>query len=358
MPQPMNNLAIKRIAIHQIFERTEDKQMKDPRYNNVLTQLSNEGTNTLCQRVTDALGNNSHSIDMDIVRTEINSTFQVMAQMLYKDNDSFLGLSKEVAKKLAQSQSKRNIPGGIIVIFDGTVGPRNLRYIATIKAESQAGFALESSDINVIILKYISELLLTPQQKLYKIGMFVEKVSNSNIESMRSADEFDAIIYDQNMNNAETRNAALYFYETFLGCTIKISSKKYTQNFYIETREFINKLDISDEDKFDYHNSLYDYLKMSRETTVSINDFSNRYFEPEIIDRYNEHMRSKNFPANAIMKDIEYIKNKLRRRQIKFTSQVRISAPSENFENLVQIVPQENNTVTTMLRIQGKIEEQ
>lgn len=356
MPLPMINLNIRRIAIHQVFERTETGDIRPPRYNSILTQLSEEGLNTLCQRVTDALGNNSHSIDMNIIRAEENSTFQILVRMIYEEDAQFLNMSKIIADKLAQCQANRRIPGGILVVFDGTVGNNNLKFIAVIKAESQAGFALEAANSTEILLRYISELLLTPQQKLYKIGMFVEKEPIEDGTDMRSADEFYAVVYDQNMNNTETRNAALYFYKSFLGCAPHESSKKLTREFYTYTKDFINDLNVSDEVKVDLHNSLYDYLKMSRETTISVNDFASRYFEPEVIDNYTLFMRNKSFPANAVYKDIEYIKPKLRRRQIRFTSKVKIIAPSEDFGNLVHIVEQDETGTT--IKIQGKIEEQ
>lgn len=355
MTVQMNNLSINRIAIHQIYERDENREVRRPKYNNVMTRLPEDGLSALCERVTTALGNNSHSLQMDIVKVDIASTFQMMAKMLYLDDGRFLEESKKLADKLAQCQSTRRIPGGILVVFDGTVGNDELKYIATIKAESQGGFALEAADNVDILLRYISELLLTPQQKLYKIGLFIERNPNIDVQ-LQGADDFYATIYDQNMNNAETRNAALYFYESFLGCVIHASNKKLTRDFYNNTKEFISTLNVADEQKVDLSNSLYDYLKMSRETIISVNDFATRYFDPRTIDTYKQHMRSKNFPANAISKDIEYLKNKLRRRQIKFTSKVKITAPSDNFHQLVRVVTQNENETT--LCVQGKIEEQ
>ena len=44
------------------------------------------------------------------------------------------------ADKLADAQQAKNLPGGILVVFSGTVGPASHPFVGVIKAEKQSGF--------------------------------------------------------------------------------------------------------------------------------------------------------------------------------------------------------------------------
>lgn len=352
MPELMN-LNIQRVALHQVFERDQDRSIVPPRLNTRLSVLGVDGIQALKDRIIHALGRNSSSLQMSIVKADDTSCFQCMAKMIYLPDGEFLEHSKLIAQKLAEAQTSRAYPGGIIVLVSGTVGPANKKYIAAIKAESQSGFALNQSDLDLL---FMDQLLLTPEQKLYKIGMFIEAQRCPDTTLSRSPDEFEAFVYDRYMTQSETRTAAMYFYEAFLGCTIHASNKKLTRDFYTHTKGFIKHLDKPDSVKIELQNALYDYLKVSRDPVISVRSFAERYFEPALIDRYTEHMANNNFPANSVSKDTELIKNKLRKRRIKFTSNVQIIAPSENFDELVRVIEQQDDAM--IVRISGKIEAQ
>jgi nucleoid-associated protein YejK len=349
-------LNIKRLIVHQVFIRSEDRQMQPPRFNNVLTNLNPEGLQLLQARVVNALGDDSHSIEMEIANVSDSSIFSISANMIYNNDEEFISNSKIITTNLAEAQLSRNIPAGIVVIFDGTIGEDSHKFLCIIKAEMHGGFYLEDSDQEQFGLKYLQKLLLTPQQKLYKIGMFIEKNVPAEFAAPRNVDDFQVFVFDQNMSGAEMSKAALYFYETFLGCTISPSNKKLTRDFYINTKDYINSLDIDDETKVDLNTALYTYLKTSQSNTISISDFSAQYMTPESRDEYNTFMASKGFPCNAIPKDTTLIKSRLQKRRLRFTSNVNIEAPSEQFGELVEVIGYQDNKTT--LRIQGRIKEQ
>ena len=351
----LSNLKMKRICIHQIYEMNEEREIVTPKYNNELTKLNNEGIDTLQDRIINALGGESHSIQMDIDDNSENGTFQIMVNMLECEDNEFIEKSKKIALKLAQSQNSRKIPGGIVVVFSGTVGCNNKAVVGVIKAEIHSGFTIEDKT-NSIILEYLSKLLLTPQQKLYKIAVFIEDNQNDSKEGLRNTDDFTTFIYDHNMNQSETKEAATYFYQSFLGCKIHHSNKKLTRDFYDDTREFINQLGVPDEQKVDMNTALYTYLKVSNETNISIHDFSKQYLKQNQRDAYEDFMETKEFPNSAIVKDLTYLKRRLKIRKIKFSSNVSVTAPSENFKDLVEISGHENGK--TILKVQGHIKEQ
>ncbi|MFC2038967.1 hypothetical protein ACFLUG_04280, partial [Chloroflexota bacterium] len=101
-------------------------------------------------------------------------------------------------------------------------------------------------------------------------------------------------------------------------------------------------------------NSLYSYLKVSQSNIVEISGFAQDYLEPSYRDGYRTHMTQKNLPEHAISKDLSYLTNKLRRRQIHFSSKVRIIAPADRFNEIVDIRGSENGR--TIVSIEGNIE--
>ncbi|GIN60518.1 hypothetical protein J27TS8_05110 [Robertmurraya siralis] len=351
------NLVIEKIILHQIYERNEDREIVAPYFSQTLADLDVRGLNVLQERIVDALGNNSHSIEMYISNDGGNPTFQFLTEGIYQDDLEFIEMSKKVTYKLAEAQTTRNIPGGVVVIFKGRMGVPSKKIIGVIKAETHEGFVLNNEEVD-LNLEFLSNLLLTPQQKLYKIGLFVEEnvVETVNIPTERDSKDFRAFIYDHNVARTESSSAALYFYNTFLGCRISPTNKKLTKDFYFETKKFIDSLNIEDEHKIDLNHALYSYLKTSQNNTVEVGSFANEYLTPEVRDDYCSYMEEQGVPSNAIVKDLELIKGKLKLRKIRFTSSVSITVPSDKFKELIEIVGYENNKTT--IKVKGRIEAQ
>jgi len=65
-------------------------------------------------------------------------------------------------------------------------------------------------------------------------------------------------------------------------------------------------------------------------------------------------MIDNNLREHAFTKDLSYLKNRLRRRNIRFSSDVRISAPSDRFGELVEIRNREDGK--TIVAIEGTVE--
>ena len=159
------------------------------------------------------------------------------------------------------------------------------------------------------------------------------------------------------MTSAETRQAAQYFYDTFLGCSFSPSAKKLTSDFFTFTKQFIDESSYPDELKYDLHTSLYTYLKVSHHPTIQVATFASEYLEtPVQKDNYQKFMAEKGVPTNDFPRDLTYIVNKLKHRNLKFTSHVTIVGPSNNFNELVKIKGQEDGS--TIVSIEGKVEHQ
>src|SRR5690606_1411495 len=116
----------------------------------------------------------------------------------------------------------------------------------------------------------------------------------------------------------ETRSAAAYFYQHFLGMDIQKSSKKLTKEFFEFTRDYIGSASLSEEEKLDAKDSLRVELKSSS-AIISVSDFAESYLPESIKADYVRHMEQRGFPRNSVAKDTQFVAARLRRpRKLKF----------------------------------------
>lgn len=349
------NLRLKKIVIHEIFKRKDDGTIESPKYNQSLTQLDSLGMQTLQNRIVNALGDDSHSIEMDVINSDNDSVFQIGAKLLEMDDDNFIEQSKIIAYKLSEAQNTRTIPGGIVLIFSCTTGLNSNPAWGIIKAEIQEGF-IKEIDSDALLLRYITDLLLTPQQRMYKLGMFIEMGRSNEETETRNPIDFKNYVYDHNMTRNETQHAAYYFYRDFLGCNYSPTNKKLTSDFYHETKSFIKNSELPEDDKGELSTALFTYMKVSQEQIIHVQEFADEYLPTEKLKQeYIDYMENKSFPTHAIGKDLTYIKNKLKQRKVTFTSNVKIIAPADEFNQLVQIQPDKENG-QTVVTIKGQIQ--
>lgn len=330
------NLSVGRIVLHEVFQRRDDKQPVPPRYGVRVHPLDGEALETFTHRILSALGSKSRSVEMAILQTGAGSTFEISRSLMNDADTEFARNSQRFADKLAAAQTSRNLPGGVLVVFDGTVGSPPRRMLGIVKAEPHAGFTrrLVGSDMELDS----PALILTPEAKLYKIGVFVERRASRTSTSRLSAG-WQAFVFDHQMVAADRAGAAQYFYETFLGCTFQVNNAFLTRKFYDLSKSFIRSLPIAEGDKTDLYTALYTYLKVERGRTVEVKDFSSRFLAPDRRDAYEEFMRRYRFPLRAVPKDLSDLGRALRQRRVIFTSDIRITGPSERFGELVQMEP-------------------
>ena len=346
------NLRINRIIVHQIYKRGDDKELIPPKISRAFTKLDVSGQATLQDRIVGAIGKDLSSIEMFLNEVGPDSVYEICNEIIEADDNSFMDGSSKLAEKLAVSQLYRNIPGGTLVVFTGLVGSDNKDYVGIIKAELHSGFNLQEKS-NSLLLQFLAELLLTPQQKLYKIALLINN-SKTDQAKLRSPGDFTVLVYDHLIKNNNAGEAAQYFYESFLGCGFSPTAKMLTSDFYRFTKEFIDTLDIEGEDKVDMNTYLYTYLKGDQNKVIRVAEYAKNYLPIELRDPYQQFMTKKDFPTNAVPKDLAYLKSKLRRRQLKFTSDVKINAPMDNFGELVKIREREEGR--TIIAIEGHVE--
>lgn len=357
MPSVFENLNINSVILHEIYERDLDRNLVNPKLSDVCTELDAAGKSNLEARIIKAIGSSSSGVQMEIAKTSVESCFQLAARAIKADKDAFVAISKNVPQMLAEAQTSRRLPGGIVVVIKATVGASSKDCLIIIKAEQQTGFASEEDENeHSIKMRFLDNLLLTPQQKLYKIGVFVEEHAAELVDGLRDKGDFTAFVYDHNMTLKDERQAASYFYDSFLGLSIPEDSKILTRNFYEFTKAYINDADLTDEEKVDLNTALYVYLKNDQSNVVESATFAETYVPEGNRDGYLEYLESKGFPDHAVSKDVALLSGKLRQRRITFSSNVKILAPADEFSESVKIIDSENGD--TLLRIKGTIRDQ
>lgn len=349
----IEDLRFERLIVHEALKKTPENEDVQAENSEGLVELDPAGDAEVRKRIASALGRSSHSVELDIEEADQGSTFEISSLLLTATDDEFVDLSQRLARKLSVAQaSSGSTRSGLAVIIQGTIMQerKTKRIILLIKADGESAFVRER-DKGRNYLKLINNLFLGPQQKLYKIGCFVEKSQGT---PPRTADEFSATVFDHLMTDSGDRDAAAYFYRQFLGCRLAESAKKRTRQFYELTSDFINQSPaIKRTEKIDLKNALKVTLK-SEKPQFSVTDFADEFLRQEIRQDYKKFMKTKKFPSGAVTKDTSAIKNSLRVQNVVFSSAVKIVAPADDFRKVVKIGREVEGW--THVEILGKVE--
>ena len=347
------NIIVEKFIAHRIFARGSDKATPPPVLATKLVNLSAAARDTLQKRITDALGNKSHGIEMSIESTLPGSFFQTAAALIHATDAELVSTSAQLAISLTTAQSSTSAPGGILAIVKGRVGASPKRFLAVLKADLQDGFAASEESNKEIELTYIESLLLTQAQKLYKVGLLVELTGTPKVAlGTYGPGNYRAFLFDHLITASESRSAANYFYSIFLGMGIQASSRKLTQDFFDRTRDFIDSSSLTPSEKLELKEAVRVELRSSS-NVISTDDFSKAHIADKALRKeYRKFMTDSGFPQSAVVKDTEFVRARLRApRKMLFTSGVRIMTPGDLPADTVRVVGQEDGS--TIVSISG-----
>lgn len=350
------DMIIEKMAAHTVFPREKGNIRKAPLCYDELISLDSDSSDVLQMRLTAALGNRSHGVQMTIAKTASGSFVQKAASIMATNDSTFLTMSKQFAEDLTDSQTSPRWPGGVLIVVSGKVGAPSKPFIAIVKAETDKGFSVIEAH-GKITLQLINKMLLSETQRLYKVGILVERAAvKPNQDGLYDAANYFAFLFDHLLTGSEVGKAAAYFYDAFLGLNISSSTRQQTRVFYEETISFINSSSMADEDKYSLREALRAELK-SNTATLNLEDFADRSLPEPLRAPYIAQVKKKGFPGHSIVKDTEYIKSKLRKpRNVVFTSGVTIRVPSDKeFKDMVVI--SESIAGFTQVSIAGAVED-
>lgn len=221
------------------------------------------------ERVTEALSAQAKSIELQIVKCDETSHIANARDLIDSKDDRFLALSCDTADRLAGAQLHRSIPGGILVVFDGTVAVNNHRFLGVIKAETHSGFRRHQDEKKRIITEFLSEVFLTPTTRLYKIALFVlESLSPKPLPA-----GWRSFVFDSNISPNHREAAAQYFYEGFLGCLLPEDGAYETSRFFDLTKDFVRKTDLTPQIKRKVVDALITFVQAETARTFTASEF-------------------------------------------------------------------------------------
>ena len=343
------NLRVSRIVVHEVFQRNVDRSIHPPVFGEALEELGLDAMGAFRLRMTDALSGQAQSLQMRISRYGPGSFLEIAEGLINADDPTFLANSQAIAVKLAEEQRALRIPGGMLVVFNGTVGAHAVPFVGIIKAETQAGFRRSRNGERAVV-EFLQNIFLTPATRLYKIGiMLFDDTTRQKPEGRR------AFVFDSNISISNREAAAAYFYEGFLGCVLPSDGPYETAKFFDLTKEFVRKSDLEPDRKHDVIDSLYVFIRDEQDPTFTADQFGERFLPPNMRDEYGDFMRGRRFTSNAVVRDTSQMGVRFRRRRLKFGADIELSASPEALANKVTMEAIEGEavegTVPTWTRI-------
>lgn len=329
-------LTIGKIAIHQIFPRGEDNKEVPPGKGSELIKFDAEALYDFKARIITSLGHDSSAVEMVVENEKKESTPYYVDKLHSCTDEEFISNTYEIAKNLSEAQTRRGLPGGIVVVFSAFYQYNKLPMVGIIKADLYSGYQKKQDVITGLIsLEHVKELLLTPSTRLYKCAGFFKR---DNVKAKTPLkDAWMVHISDSQIDRSDGKAAAQYFYQTFLGCDYPSSSARTTKHYFDLATKFIKNMDVSDEERIDLYNVLYADLNSGKSQKIDPMGFANSYMSTQDIDNFRNYLDDADFKVSPFIKDTQYITSKLKSRRVKFSKNIRISAPSDVFEELVSI---------------------
>lgn len=350
---PLENVTIGRICLHEVHRRPEEGPQLRPSYGQGLLQLNADAMTAFRSRVVAAFKTNAQCMEMSIREHGPGSVIEHGTALVNVQAPEFVRHSRTFADALTSAQGSRQIPGGLMVVFDGTLGNPATSFFGLMKAELHEGF-IKTDNLQA---QFVNDLFLSPKTKLYKIGLFI---SDGAVPRPNLPEGWRSVVYDSAMTAAQRDNAATYFYSTFLGLDIPQNAAQQVKKFFEHTKAFIKGTNLAENEKVDLYNGLYSYLKLDRGNTIQTSRFAQTYMEGDLADDYLQHMRQLRFPAGAIAKDITELAGVLRWRKLRFPRAITLSGPPDAIRDLVMVetVEGEEGASWTQVTIRGELQSQ
>lgn len=352
------NLEFKRVAIHRILAAQENGEPPQVVPNRNLIILSDEITNLIQDRLSDAAKQANKTFELDIDDT-LESGFFGYAKDIPSTSDSiFIDYSAKIAQRLADSQINSSIPGGFLIVIDSVQSDNQKTCIIVIKAEPQEVVKFGGAEMNII-----KDAFLSTSSRLYKFGVLYQLDESEKTEEILEKEfpnnEYGCMLFDSQFSVGS--KPAMYFYKDFLGFTTEKNSKIQSKVFYDSTQSFILK-EVQD---FPIKKELLEVLdmefKVNKAPSIKPSEFAELYFQDqELIDTYQEDVIQ--YLPEEIEKNESLIKSKLKNKKVLFPNKIILSGPADSLDANVQVISSNEELKKmnaeqdsyTIIRIKGK----
>ena len=336
-----NNVEIVRAIMHQVSakhgERTAEVTASDH-----LLNLDEDSKKIVRDRLSAAFARQSKAFELEIEKDGADSCFADIKSLRQTDNDNnrFIELSVAIAQALADSQRQSRIPGGFLLVVHCKYDNKPLYVL--IKAEPH-----EALGVTEMSVQSIKNIILSPEQKLYKAVYFEQKNAAAPGAELAKSD-YRVVLFDSNVNSNNT--IAQYFYQDFLGLSISGNSQLQTALFYQKMNESIWS-ELRGLEAVDASDSLRVMVMNNDSVTINPHDVITTVIPLEHRDVFLDKIVEE-FPQ-SFTRDTSLIDTRLEKKTITLSDNVKITAPSLFFAENVTVEEQEGEYVVKIRRNNG-----
>lgn len=333
-------IIINKVIVHSIPKHKKDDYAQEPQYSEQESTLPDDLRIFFRDKVVQSLGSNKElrvcydSDNVSPVSTYIN-------QIINSDGEDLISQSKLMAEYLFKIQDGQNASGILLVIY-GKINDKGTCII--IKLERDEGAQLELNPVTKSFnIKNVKDLMLTRKTKIYKVGLFIDKLSfNVN---------YDGSTADLQIDPKNKKVVTTWFIEKFLGCIPVENPKTSTKKFYDYTTTYIQTIE-DPVKKAKYTQDINSYLQKNS-LTISAREFANDYMETIDKEKYGKYLKEKNFRMSEFPKDNDYIDSKIKTITMVFANDISIVGKKGTFADNVKLENQ--NDGTTKAEIVSKV---
>lgn len=349
---PAAGLRIERVIGHEVYPFDKDGNSVSPLFSNSLSPLNPNTREIINDRVADALGQLSNSYPITFSNTSPGSFLDLVAKAISEaDEVKFIELTKALAQLLADSQKRRNITTGVLIVVQAKASG-NRPALLVFKCEKQAGLSASNPASNSFVVEGLRNLMLTPAGELYKVCAVVGKPGN---HPMRG---YDAYVYD----NAVVKDKAKvklseFFVERFLGACIAESARTETFSTY---KAFVSAIQATFPAGAEMLRVKYDLEAAFSEPDSSLADgrgiFSpNTFIDSKVPQEKREEVRRKiaelGVVENRVVLDLADLN--IGKTSVDFENGIRLSGPTELLSVAIGYDTQEDGTM--IITIPGSV---
>lgn len=335
-----STITIEKIIVHSIPRHKKGDLTLGPQYSEQESSLPDGLRVFFKDKVVQSLCSNKE-LRVKYDEENISPVSTYINEIITSEGSSLIEQSILMTKYLFEIQDGQNASGILVVIF-GRINNKGACII--IKLERDEGAQLELDPItksfNIIGVK---DLMLTKKTKIYKVGLFIDKLKfNVN---------FDGSTADLQIDPKTKKVVTTWFIEKFLGCIPIENPKTTTKKFYDYTTTFIQSITDTIK-KAKYTQDLNSYLQKNTHR-ISAREFANDYMETIDKNSYNSYLLDKKFIMSEFIKDVDYIDKKIKTITMLFANDIAIVGKKGTFNENVKLERQ--NDGNTKAEIISKV---
>lgn len=323
------SIVIEKIIVHSIPRHRKGDYSTPPTYSEQESELVDGLRVFFKDKIVQSLNSNKElRVCFDSDNPSLVPTY--IKNIINSDAKDFVKDSKSIAEFLFKTQDGQN-SSGILVIIYGKINDKKTCII--IKLEKDSGAQLElNTKTNSYDIKDVQNLMLTQKTRIYKIGLFVNRID--------SEVEYDGVVVDLQITPSNNKEITTWFIQRFLGCEPLEDPRITTKKFYDLSTTFIQSID-DQYKKAKYIQDLNSYLQMNSRS-ISADEFATSYLETSDKDKYTGYLKDKNFQLSHFPKNNSYINNKIKKITMTLDNDISIIGQKGTFDDHVKIEDMEN----------------